>query len=133
VLVTEGLTLFVLRLDGLSRESRRGMAQEMEGGVVKPREAPLVEIRVGQSLYTLQPCGKRRCLRQRLHCIIGDNAAFLKTPMVLETVIASAARQFRPWLCLHNQRHHIGWHPASQQVRVSGIWEEGELHSRGDL
>jgi len=133
VLVTEALTLFDPRLDGLSRESGRGMTQEMQGGLVKPREALPLEIRAGQSLYALQPCGKRCCLRQRLHCIIGDNAAFLKAPMVLETVIAGAARQFRPWLCLHDQRHHIGWHPAGQQVRVSGMWEEGKLHSRGDL
>ena len=126
------LTSFILRLDGLSRESTRGMAQELEGGMVKPREAPPVEIRAGQSLDSLQPFGEVRGLRQRLHGIVGDDPALLKAPMVLETEIAAAARQFRPGLCLHHQRHHVGWHPASQQVRVSGIREKGELYGRGD-
>ena len=43
------------RLDGLSRESGRGMAYELQGGLVKAGEAPLLEICAGQCLYTLQP------------------------------------------------------------------------------
>jgi hypothetical protein len=61
--VAETLTLFDLRLDGLSRESARGMAQKLEGELVKPGEAPPLEIRTGQRLYALQPGGKRRGLR----------------------------------------------------------------------
>ena len=46
----KSLPLFNPRFDGLSRESGRGLAQEMQGGLVKPRKAPPVEIRAGQSL-----------------------------------------------------------------------------------
>src|SRR5438876_10222137 len=101
-LMAEVLTLFNPRLDGLSRESGRGLAQEMQGGLVKPREAPPLEIRAGQRLYALQPCGKRRCLRQCLHRIVGDDAMFLGTPMVLKTVIAGATCQLRSGLRLHD-------------------------------
>ena len=122
--------LFDLCLDGLSGEAARGMTQELQGGQVKSREAPLLEICAGQRLYALQPCGKRGCLRQRLHGIVGDNATFLRAPMVLEPVIAGAACQLRSWRRLHDQRPYIGRHPAGKEICVSGIWEEDELHSR---
>ena len=127
--MAEALTLFNPRLDGLSRESGRGLAQEMQGGLVKPREAPPLEIRAGQRLYALQPCGKRRGLRQCLHRIVGDDTAFLQESPVLETVIAGTARQLRSRLRLHDQCHHIGRHPAGKEVRVSGVREENELDS----
>ena len=47
------LTRFDRCLDGLSRESARGMAQELEGGLVKPWEAPPVDICTEQRLYAL--------------------------------------------------------------------------------
>ena len=97
------------------------MAQELEGGLIKPREAPPLEIRPGQRLYTLQPCGKRRGLRQRLPRIIRDDPAFLRAPSMLKVVIVGAARQLRPWLRLHDQGNHIGRHPAGKQVGVSRV------------
>jgi hypothetical protein len=97
------------------------MAQELEGGLIKPREAPPLEIRPGQRLYTLQPCGKRRGLRQRLPRIIRDNAAFLRAPSMLKVIIAGTACQLRPWLRLHDQCNHIGRHPAGKQVGVSRV------------
>jgi hypothetical protein len=130
VLMVETLTLFDRRLDGLSRESARGMTQELERELVKPGETPPVEIRTGQRLYALQPCGKRRGLCQRLPRIIRDNPAFLRAPSVLKVVIVGAARQLRPWLRLHDQGNHIGRHPAGQQVGVSRVRQQGELHSR---
>jgi hypothetical protein len=125
---------FDSRFDRLSGEPSRGIAQDLQGRLVKCRREPSrLESRAGQSIYVLQPCGKRHGLRQCLPRIVGDDAAFLRSPIVLETVTAGAARQLRPWLRLHGQRHHIHRHPASKQVRVSGIREEGQLHSRGDL
>ena len=47
VLVAATLTLFDRCLDRLSRESARGLAQELEGELVKPQEAPLLKIRTG--------------------------------------------------------------------------------------
>ncbi len=99
------------------------MAQKLEGGLVKLREAPPVEICAGQRLYALQPCGKRRGLRQRLHRIIRDNTVFLRAPRTLKVIIVGAACQLRPWLRLHDQGNHIGRHPAGKQVRVSRIRE----------
>ena len=131
--MAEVLTLFNSRLDGLSRESGRGLAQEMQGGLVKPREAPPLEIRAGQRLYALQPCSKRRGLRQRLHRIIRDNTVFLRAPKGLKVIIAGAACQLRPWLRLHDQSYHIGRHPTGKQVGVSGVWKQGELHRRRHL
>lgn len=133
MLVAAILTLFDRCLDGLSRESARGMAQELEGGLVKPREAPPLEIRAGQRLYVLQPCGKRRGLRQRLPRIIRDHTAFLRAPSMLKVIIAGAACQLRPWLRLHDQGNPIGRHPAGKQVCVSGVRKQGELHSRRHL
>jgi hypothetical protein len=52
---------------------------------------------------------------------------------VLKVVIVGAACQLRPWLRLHDQGNHIGRHPAGQQVGVSGVRQQGELHSRRDL
>ena len=121
LLVAEALTLFNLRLDGIPRECGRGMAQELQRGLVKQREASPLEIRAGQCLYVLQPCGKRCGLHQRLHRIVGDDATFLRVPMGLEMVITGAARQLRSWLGLHDQGNHIGRHPAGKQVRVSHI------------
>lgn len=132
-LVAEALTLVDRCLTGLSRESAHGRAQELEGGLVKPREAPPLEICTGQRLYALQPYGKRCGLRQRFHRIIRDNAAFLRAPRMLKVIIAGTACQLRPWLRLHDQGHHIGRHPAGKQVGVSGIWKQGELHSRRHL
>ena len=109
------------------------MAQELQGGLVKQREASPLEVRAGQCLYALQPCGKRCGLRQRLHRIVRDDATLLSVPMGLETVIAGAARQLRSWLGLHDQSNHIGRHPAGKQVRVSRIREQGELHRRRHL
>ena len=131
--MAEILTLFDRCLDGLSRESARGMAQELEGGLVKPREAPPLEICTGQRLYALQPRGKRRGLRQCLPRIIRDNTAFLRVPRMLKVIIAGTACQLRPWLRLHNQGNHIGRHPAGKQVGVSGVRKQGELHSRRHL
>ena len=123
LLVAEALTLFNLRLDGIPRECGRGMAQELQGRLVKQRQAPPLEICAGQRLYVLQPYGKRCCLRQRLHRIVGDDATFLRAPMGLETVIAGTACQLSSWLCFHDQGNHIGRHPAGKQVRVSRIRE----------
>ena len=63
VLVAATLMRFDRRLDRLSRKSACSLAQELEGGLVKPREAPPLEICTGQRLYALQPCGKRRGVR----------------------------------------------------------------------
>ena len=109
------------------------MAQELEGGLVQPREAPALEICTGQHLYALQPCGKCRSLRQRLPRIIRDHTAFLRASRMLKGVIAGAACQLRPWLRLHDQGNHIGRHPAGKQVGVSGVRKQGELHRRRHL
>ena len=131
--MAETLTLFDRCLDGLSRESARGMAQELEGELVKPREPPSLEICTGQRLYALQPCGNRRGVRQRLPRIIREDPAFLRAPSMLKVVIAGAARQLHPWLRLHDQCNHIGRHPAGKQVGVSGVRQQGELHRRRHL
>ena len=52
---------------------------------------------------------------------------------MLKGVIAGAARELRPWLRLHDQGNHIGRHPAGQQVGVSGVRQQGELHRCRDL
>jgi hypothetical protein len=131
--VAATLTLFDRCLDRLSRKSARGMAQELEGGLVKPREASSLEVCTDQRLYALQPCGKRRSLRQRLHRIIRDNTVFLRAPSMLKVIIAGAACQLRPWLRLHDQGNHIGRRPTGKQVCVSGVRKQGELHSRRHL
>ena len=98
--VAELLMLFDRRLDGLAGESTVGLAQELEGKLIRPREAPPFDIRIGQGLYALQPCGKRRDLCQRLFRIIRDDTAFLRAPRLLKGIIVGEARQFRPWLRL---------------------------------
>ena len=46
-LVPEALMLLGLSLDGLSRESARGMTKELQGGLVKPRKASSLDIHTG--------------------------------------------------------------------------------------
>ena len=74
------------------------MTQQLEGGLVEPREALRVDICTDQGLDALQPRGKRRGLRQRSRRIERDHPAFSRTPGMLEAVIAGAACQLSPWL-----------------------------------
>jgi hypothetical protein len=53
--------------------------------------------------------------------------------LMLETIITGATRQFHPWLRLHHEGNNIGRHPAAEQIRVSRIWEQDELHGLGYL
>jgi len=93
VFMGKGLTRFDSRFDRLSGESGRGIAQDMQGRLVKcRREPPCLESRPGQHLYMLQPYSKRRGLRQCLPRIVGDDAPFLRSPIMLKTVTAGAAR-----------------------------------------
>jgi hypothetical protein len=127
------LALFDCCLDRLSGQSARGMTQQLEGGLVKPREALRVDICTDQGLYALQPRGKRRGWRQRSRRIERDHPAFSRTPGMLEAVIAGAACQLSPWLRLYDQRNHIGRYPTGKQVGVSGVRKQGDLHSRRHL
>ena len=53
VLVAATLTLFGRRLDRLSRKSACSMAQELEEGLIKPREVTPLEISTRHHLYAL--------------------------------------------------------------------------------
>ena len=51
--------------------------------------------------------------------------------MMRKAVIARSTREFSPRVRFHYQRDYVGRDPADEQIRVSGIREDGELYGRG--
>jgi hypothetical protein len=70
-------------------------------------------------------------LGQGFSRIIGEDAARLGVIARWQIVIATRANQFRARLSPHHESAAIDRHTASQQIRVSEVGQEDELHAVG--
>jgi hypothetical protein len=108
------LVLLVICTNRSTGESGRGVAQDLQGRLVKPWKAIFAEISPGHCLYMLQPGSHCRCLRQGSHSVVRNDPMFMVAAMILKMVIAGSARQLSSRVSLHNERGDVGRYPTDK-------------------